>query len=95
MNGISGTANATAVLTILNDDDAINAAPEIISVMTDATMADKALPGETVALTATFFDANTGDSHIATIDWGDGTTSAGVVDHITGVVTGGHQYSTG
>ncbi|MEZ6039741.1 MAG: PKD domain-containing protein [Planctomycetaceae bacterium] len=94
-NGISGAANATAVLTILNDDDEINTAPEIITVTTDATMADKALPGETVALTATFTDSDAGDTHSATIDWGDGTTSAGAVNQLTGVVTGNHQYSTG
>ena len=94
-HGISGNSNATAMLTILNDDFVTNAAPELVTVTTDATMADKALPRETVSLTAMFTDADAGDTHTATIDWGDGTTSNGVVNELTGVVTGDHRYATG
>jgi PKD repeat protein len=47
--------------------------------------------GQTVTLTATFTDPDAGDTHTATIDWGDGT----IVDAIVaaGQVSGGHAYA--
>lgn len=91
-NGISGVANPTAELTILNDDVS-NLLPEILTVETDATFADKASLGDSVTLNATFTDPNPSDVHTATIDWGDGNSSTGVVSG--GNVTGSHTYLTG
>ena len=72
-----------------------NDPPEIISVLSDATFANQALPGDTVTLTTVFTDPNAGNSHTASIDWGDGTVTAGVVDQQAGTVMGTHQYSSG
>ncbi|MFQ5979663.1 MAG: PKD domain-containing protein [Candidatus Heimdallarchaeota archaeon] len=43
---------------------------------------------------ATFTDDGTGDTHTATIDWGDGTIEAGLVAEIagSGTVSGSHTY---
>ncbi|MGI9455054.1 MAG: PKD domain-containing protein, partial [Aeoliella sp.] len=51
--------------------------------------------GDTVTLTADFTDAGVLDTHTATIDWGDGTSTAGVVDQLLGTVTGDHVYANG
>ncbi|MCA9177544.1 MAG: hypothetical protein KDB14_23825 [Planctomycetales bacterium] len=93
-NGISGVANPVATLTIVNDD-ASNQPPVITSVATDATFVAKAEPGDVVTLAATFTDPDAGDLHIATIDWGDGTTSVGVVNELSGTISGEHAYATG
>ncbi|MCY2968006.1 MAG: M10 family metallopeptidase C-terminal domain-containing protein, partial [Planctomycetota bacterium] len=52
--------------------------------------------GQTVTYSVPFSDAGTGDTHTALINWGDGTTSAGVVDEQlgAGTVSGSHLYST-
>ena len=42
---------------------------------------------------ATFTDAGSGDTHTATIDWGDETVEAGVVDQVAGTVSGSHTYA--
>jgi hypothetical protein len=42
---------------------------------------------------STFDDPDAADSHTAVWDWGDGTSSSGVVDEKTKVVTGSHSYS--
>ncbi|TDG15230.1 hypothetical protein E2F43_03070 [Seongchinamella unica] len=55
------------------------------------------LPAEPAAVGAAaeaeclFSDPDSGDSHHAEWDWGDGTTSAGIVDGYT--ATGSHQYA--
>ncbi|MBI4236610.1 MAG: S8 family serine peptidase [Chloroflexi bacterium] len=41
---------------------------------------------------ATFTDADSGDTHTATVDWGDGTVTSGVVSEQTHTVTGSHRY---
>jgi uncharacterized protein len=50
---------------------------------------------KTVAASASFTDPGTADTHTATWDWGDGTTSAGVVTETkgSGSVTGSHAYA--
>jgi hypothetical protein len=52
--------------------------------------------GSTLSVTQTFTDAGTNDTHTATINWGDGNTTAGTVSETlgSGSVTGTHQYAT-
>jgi uncharacterized repeat protein (TIGR01451 family) len=52
-------------------------------------------PGQPVPVHATFTDAGRGDTHTATIDWGDGTREAGVVTESngSGTVTGTHTFT--
>ncbi|MEM8864286.1 MAG: PKD domain-containing protein [Planctomycetota bacterium] len=72
-----------------------NVAPTIDSLATDSPAIGGAERGETVTLSATFSDVGTLDTHTAVIDWGDGTTSAGVIDQVAGTVTGDHVYASG
>ncbi|WP_207006498.1 PxKF domain-containing protein [Nocardioides aromaticivorans] len=46
-----------------------------------------------VALSASFADPGTADTHVASIDWGDGSAAEGV-DPATTPVTGSHTYAT-
>jgi hypothetical protein len=50
--------------------------------------------GTTVPLAASFTDAGTLDTHTASIDWGDGTVTPGVVVEAngSGTVVGSHRY---
>ena len=50
--------------------------------------------GETATISQTaFFDAGSGDTHTATIFWGDGSSSPGTVDQSVGSVTASHEYA--
>lgn len=93
-DGISGAAIGMATLTISNDDVS-NLPPQLISFSSDATFANKAEPGDTVSVNATFTDPNAADSHTATIDWGDGTASLGTVNQMSGEIMADHVYVTG
>lgn len=92
--GISGAGIASTVLTITNDD-ALNSPPMILSVSTNASVTSPIGPDDTVTLSATFTDPDDGDTHVATIDWGDGATSLGIVDEQSGTITADHLYQSG
>ena len=51
--------------------------------------------GESLAFSATFVDPGVQDSRTATIDWGDGSTSAGTVTDLggSGTVSASHTYA--
>ena len=49
--------------------------------------------GDTVSLMASFSDPDSGDTHTAEIDWGDGTVKPGVVYELSGEVYGNHVYA--
>ena len=54
-----------------------------------------AVRGQSLLFSLPFTDAGTADTHTATIDWGDGTTSSGTVagGAGAGMVTGSHLYT--
>ncbi len=68
-----------------------NAAPVVGAVVQSPT----APVGTTAAVSTTFTDPGTNDTHSATIDWGDGHTSAGTVTESAGAgtVNGSHLYA--
>ncbi|MEQ8211058.1 MAG: PKD domain-containing protein [Lacipirellulaceae bacterium] len=84
-----GSGSETASVTVNN------LAPEITSLTTSSPAIGGAEQGETVTLSADFTDVGTLDTHTAVIDWGDGTTTVGVVDQNTGTITGDHVYANG
>ena len=49
--------------------------------------------GSKINIDANFTDTDVDDIHIASIDWGDGETSGGVVDDIANTVDGTHAYA--
>jgi len=59
------------------------------------TVPELAAPGTAVTFSLPFSDVGTGDTHTATWDWGDGTTSTGAVTETNGSGTafGTHAYA--
>lgn len=49
--------------------------------------------GEAYVLTALFSDVGLDDTHLALINWGDGTITPGLIDELAGTVTGSHTYT--
>ncbi len=68
----------------------VNVAPDITSLTTPTGPVPVTTP---VSVSAKFSDPDIPDSHTATWDWGDGTTSAGGINEETGSVSGNHLYS--
>lgn len=93
-NGIAGPSQSTATFTIINDDST-NVAPEILNATTTSTTDNPVQPGHTVTFAAEFSDPDAGDQHVAIIDWGDGTTSAGIVDQFHQTISADHLYASG
>jgi hypothetical protein len=90
-----GAYNVTAVVT---DDDGIsdsvtdsvvisNVSPQV-----NAGVDQAGFLGENMTILTTFSDPGTADTHVATIEWGDGFSSNGVVDGEAGTVKGSHIY---
>ncbi|HEX6131263.1 MAG TPA: multicopper oxidase domain-containing protein, partial [Actinomycetota bacterium] len=71
--------------------DVANVAPSVaIASPADGTLFQLA---DAVPVSAPFTDPGTGDTHTCSIDWGDGTSSAGTV--AAGACTGSHTYAAG
>lgn len=99
----SDDAVVTATLTV---SDGVN--PAIVTtttigvgnadpVVTAATPSAELVPtGSPVSVGLSFTDAGEHDTHSATVDWGDSTTTAGALSETpgTGTVSGSHSYST-
>jgi PKD repeat protein len=89
------TDNASAF-----DTDTLTVTVENVAPTVDAGVGPPPVSkGQTVIINGSFTDPGTSDTHIATIDWGDGTiedsaTSPNVsVDEINGTVTASHAYA--
>ena len=55
---------------------------------------DQTVPvNKTFTLTASFFDPGLDDLHTASINWGDGNITTGVVNQTTDTVTASHKYA--
>jgi PKD repeat protein len=82
--GLVGTASAAAIID--------NVAPEVGVI--DAPI-DPVSVGSAVTATAGFTDAGILDSHTASIDWGDGTSSSAAVTEAdgSGAASGSHEYA--
>ena len=72
-----------------------NVAPVLANVTNDSPAIGGAVEGEAVTVNADFSDAGAFDTHTASIDWGDGTETIGMVDQVAGTVTGDHVYADG
>jgi len=70
--------------------DICNLPPEIILI---SGPLDPVTLGAYYEMTGIFTDPDDGDTHTATWDWGDGTTSGGTVDQTNDIVTGFHEYA--
>ncbi|MFX1306912.1 MAG: PKD domain-containing protein, partial [Promethearchaeota archaeon] len=85
-----GIATDTATTTV----EIINVDPTITSITVSADLIEVGTP---IDLTAPFTDPGTLDTHTATIDWGDETTTTGTVIEANGngIVFASHIYDTG
>jgi hypothetical protein len=80
--GLSGTQSMTAQ--ILNRLPAVQAGPD-----------QSAGTGESVSVVAAFTDADVADTHVASIDWGDGTVTTATVTEAAGAGTAAGQHAYG
>jgi PKD repeat protein len=85
-DGINPAVTSTTTLSVGNESPTaggVHVTPLIIHAFQSATAS------------VVFADAGTGDTHTATIDWGDGNTTVGTVTEAsgTGTVSGSHPYS--
>ncbi len=100
------TCNDDAVVTAtVTISDGVNAPVSAVTTVTYGNVAptitglavtpDIAPVGSTVALSSGINDVGTHDSHVASIDWGDATSTAGTVTESagTGTVTANHVYT--
>lgn len=96
----SGTASDvySVAVRIEDDDGGAKTSATTITVRDVAPEVDAAahaatiFSGQSLALSATFSDAGTFDTHTATIDWGDGSPSPTIVVG-EGTLTGSHRYT--
>ena len=105
----SGTASDTyAITATLTDNDSgsdmatasvqvNNIAPVITNLVSSASDVGDAAERKLVTVTGTFTDVGTLDTHIATIDWGDGTTSEAIITESngSGSLSNSHKYTSG
>jgi hypothetical protein len=81
------TADAATTITVKN------APPVIVAASVSAAIVGNATPGKSVTLSAEFTDPGPRDTHTATIDWGDGSKTAGKIS--AGTISASHVYKTG
>ena len=67
-----------------------NAAPVVVAGPDASVLLGVALDTQL----ATFTDPGSADTHVASIDWGDGTVASGTLDQGLGTVSGSHTYAT-
>ncbi|MFC1515837.1 Ig-like domain-containing protein, partial [Thermodesulfobacteriota bacterium] len=72
-----------------------NAAPVITGLTNSATSVGDAGEGETISLLGGFTDVGTLDTHVAEIDWGDGTVEQASLDQGSAAFSGTHAYEFG
>lgn len=82
---------AAATVTVNNVD------PQLTQLFSNSADCGQTAEGDDVSLWGSFTDVGTLDLHSATIDWGDGTSSAATIDETngSGTFSGSHAYVTG
>jgi PKD domain/RTX calcium-binding nonapeptide repeat (4 copies)/Beta-propeller repeat len=75
----------------------MNQPATISSFSIDAAECGFAAEGDAVSIMATFSDPEVPDTHTATIDWGDGSITTGIVTESdgSGIASGTHVYTAG
>jgi len=90
-----------AALSVTDDDGGVGADSGTITVENVAPVlgavsgpSDPVEIGTSIGVSVPFTDAGVLDTHTAVVDWGDGTSSSGIVteDHGTGTVSAAHSY---
>ncbi|MGE0758997.1 MAG: two-component regulator propeller domain-containing protein, partial [Pirellulaceae bacterium] len=94
---VSVTDDDTGVDVTTANVQVLNVAPVIVSFDSTGSQVGHKSVANPVDAQATFSDVGLRDSHIATFDWGDGQTTAGLVIDASGhgYVSGTHSYAHG
>jgi PKD repeat protein len=93
----AGSGTFTVTVTVTDDDGGVGTDTFVVTTNNVnpvvAAGANQTQPeGTAVNVAATFTDPGN-DTHTATIDWGDGTTTPGTVDDVAKTVSGAHAYA--
>ncbi len=88
---LDGTATEVITITITGENDA----PVIIGVASNHDDVCDASANKVVTISGTFSDIDTSDTHIASVNWGDGTTSNVAVNQLANTLAGSHTYQNG
>ena len=90
---LSATDGHNPAVTDSSEVAVLNSTPEVGPITATPSPAAVNSP---ISASATFTDAGVNDAHTATWDWGDGTTSDGVVTETagSGSVSGSHTYAS-
>jgi Ca2+-binding RTX toxin-like protein len=86
-----GSVSADTIVTVSN------VAPVITSLTNSAPNIGDAQEGQSISISGVFTDIGTLDTHTATIDWGDGSSSEAVINESngSGSFSGNHEYING
>ena len=98
ISGTSVLGDADASITIEDDEVVIPNHPPQLTSLSGPDFANKGLAGQTITLSGLFQDADAGDTHSITIDWGDGNTevlAAADIDQAADSFSANHTYSDG
>lgn len=83
-DGINPTVVDTVTVDVANADPSLSA----------VTALPNPVPlGQSTAILASFTDPGVNDTHVATVEWGDATTSPAAVTEVPGSVSGSHTYA--
>jgi RHS repeat-associated protein len=105
LSGVLPGTEATIRFRLVNNDQDTQTSVHILDVLAptanqppvvDGIAPQTTAEGQLLSVSTSFTDPDTGDSHTATVDWGDGTTTPATVTpgtDGTGTVTAGHVYA--
>ncbi|MCA9011500.1 MAG: hypothetical protein KDB01_17225, partial [Planctomycetaceae bacterium] len=98
--------SGTAIVTVVVDDGyggvalisfevtVTNVVPDLVDIVASATTVDDASEDGTVTLTGSIQDLGL-DTHVVTVNWGDGTVENVSVDQLADTFRGSHEYANG
>ena len=93
----TGSGSVTVNLQVTDDESPTNFDPVILS-LSGPGLEDKGTTDRPITISGLFSDADVGDTHAVTIDWGDGhveTLEPGDVDQVADSFAANHTYSDG
>jgi hypothetical protein len=86
---LDGTANEVVTITGEND------APVNNGVLSSNATVNNASASGIITLSGSFSDIETSDTHVATVNWGDGTVTTVFVNQLADTLAGSHTYQNG
>ena len=88
---LDGTASKVVTITITG----LNDAPVLNGVSSNHATVSNASANGVVTISGSFSDIDTSDTHVATVNWGDGTVATVSVIQLADTLAGSHTYQNG